>query len=473
MSLGGIKRTAGSSVSPWLGRALAVGAFAALVVLERRRALRSPVEPHWRRELRNLAMAGASALTIQLAEKPVVELLARVVERRHWGLLQRVPLPGGLELPIAVMLMDYTLYLWHILTHRVPYLWRFHVVHHADLDLSATTALRFHFAEMLLSVPWRAAQVLLLGVAPRALALWQKATLAEIVFHHSNLRLPVGAERLLVRLIVTPRLHGIHHSTVREETDSNWSSGLTAWDWLHGTLRCDVPQPAIEIGLPAWRDPEELTLPRLMAMPFRREQRPSWSLPGTDLRPARAAAPAWPRVFPDDAEASISQVRMGPAKQQEESMGERIAVSDELAVGTGQPTRDDLRMLAAEGFRSVVDLRQEGERNQPLTPGPQERQAAESAGMAYVHLPVPTDRLSGDLLARFREEVSRLQKPVFVHCASGKRSGTFAFMHDAIDRGLSGREMMERAEEAGVLYGPQEIREEVRAFVDQKTGKPA
>jgi sterol desaturase/sphingolipid hydroxylase (fatty acid hydroxylase superfamily) len=170
--------------------------------------------------------------------------------------------------------MDYTLYVWHVLTHRVPFLWRFHVVHHADLDLSATTALRFHFAEMLLSVPWRAAQVLLLGIGPRTLSCWQKATLAEIVFHHSNLRLPVRVERHLVRLIVTPRMHGIHHSTVREETDSNWSSGLTVWDWLHGTLLLDVPQQDIDIGVPAWRDPKELTLPTLAAMPFR-EQRPT------------------------------------------------------------------------------------------------------------------------------------------------------------------------------------------------------
>jgi uncharacterized protein (TIGR01244 family) len=473
MSPDSAKRAARSRTSSWLGGGLAVLAFAALVVLERRRALRRPAEPQWRRELRNLAVAGASALAIRIAEKPVVEPLARMVEQRGWGLLQQARLPRWLELPLAVMLMDYTLYLWHILTHRAPFLWRFHVVHHADLDLSATTALRFHFAEMLLSVPWRAAQVVLLGVEPRALALWQKATLAEIVFHHSNLRLPISAERFLVRLIVTPRMHGIHHSTVREETDANWSSGLTLWDRLHGTLRLNVPQPAVEIGVPAWRDPQEVTLPKLMLMPFRREQRPSWSLPSTDRRPVRAAAPAWPRIFPDDAEAPIIQVRMAPAMQQEESMGERMAVNNELAVGTGQPTRDDLRMLAAEGFRSVVDLRREGERNQPLTPGQQERQAAASAGMAYVHLPVPTDRLSDDLLARFHEEVSRLPKPVLVHCASGKRSGTLAFMHDAIARGLSGREMMERAEEAGVLYGPQELRDEVRASVDRKTGSPA
>jgi sterol desaturase/sphingolipid hydroxylase (fatty acid hydroxylase superfamily) len=160
----------------------------------------------------------------------------------------------------------------------VPFLWRFHVVHHVDLDLSATTALRFHFAEMLLSVPWRAAQVALLGVSPRALSLWQTCLLVSILFHHSNLRLPIAVERRLARLVVTPRMHGIHHSTVQEETDSNWSSGLTLWDRLHGTLRLDVPQDGIVIGVPAYRDPEEVTLPALLAMPFGAE-RPTWRPP--------------------------------------------------------------------------------------------------------------------------------------------------------------------------------------------------
>jgi sterol desaturase/sphingolipid hydroxylase (fatty acid hydroxylase superfamily) len=111
-----------------------------------------------------------------------------------------------------------------------------------DLDLDASTALRFHFAEMVLSVPWRAAQVLVLGVGPLALSAWQTLALIEILFHHANVELPVEVERWLCRFLVTPRLHGLHHSIVQGETDSNWSSGLTLWDWLHGTLRLNVPQ---------------------------------------------------------------------------------------------------------------------------------------------------------------------------------------------------------------------------------------
>ncbi|HEV7368210.1 sterol desaturase family protein [Arenibaculum sp.] len=259
-------------VPDWAGTALTVGVFAALMLLERRRPLRGRSEPRWRRDARNLAVAAASAATLRIAERPVVEPLSQLVERRRWGLLKQLDLPVWVELPAAVVLMDYTLYLWHVLTHRVPWLWRLHKVHHADLDLSATTALRFHFAEMALSVPWRAAQVVLIGVGPRALSTWRSALFVSILFHHSNLRLPAGIERRLVRVVVTPRMHGIHHSVVRDEMDSNWSSGLTAWDRLHGTLKLDVPQHRITIGVPDHRDPREVTLGKILAMPFGRDR---------------------------------------------------------------------------------------------------------------------------------------------------------------------------------------------------------
>ncbi|HZU88171.1 MAG TPA: sterol desaturase family protein [Stellaceae bacterium] len=255
--------------------AVVCGAFAALLLAERCRPLRRRVEPGLAREARNLAVAAASALAIRLVERPLVEPLAHAAVHRRRGLLQRRPLPAPLEAALALALLDFTLYLWHILTHRVPFLWRFHLVHHVDLDLTASTALRFHFAEMMVSVPWRAAQVALIGVRPQVLRLWQTATLVEIMFHHSNLHLPLRLERRLGRLIVTPRMHGIHHANVREQTHANWSSGLTVWDWLFGTLRLDVPQEAITIGVPAYRRAEALTLPRLLAMPFRR-QPPSW-----------------------------------------------------------------------------------------------------------------------------------------------------------------------------------------------------
>jgi Fatty acid hydroxylase superfamily len=181
-----------------------------------------------------------------------------------------------------------------VLTHHVPFLWRFHQPHHVDLDLDTSTTLRFHFGEMLLSVPWRAAQILCLGVSRRALSVWQKATLLGIMFHHPNLRLPFTVERWLCHLVVTPRMHGIHHSMMPEETNSNWSSRvLSLWDRLHGTLRLHIPQPEITIGIPASRQAEEVTLEKTLVMPFI-TQRPSWQLPGNGQ--PHAAASQYPKI---------------------------------------------------------------------------------------------------------------------------------------------------------------------------------
>lgn len=251
----------------WSG-VLGVAGFGLLLWLEHRDALRDTVEDKGRRVARNLAVAGVSAVALQLVERPVSIPVARWVARRRFGILHQLALPRWFETTLAVVLLDYSLYAWHVLEHRFQPLWRFHAVHHVDLDLDASTALRFHFGELAASVPWRAATILLVGVTPRSLALYQRLLMASIMFHHSNVKLPLTVERRLSRLIMTPRLHGIHHSTVEDELNSNWSSGLTAWDILHGTLCTDVKQADITIGVPGYQDPPDVTLPKILQMPF-------------------------------------------------------------------------------------------------------------------------------------------------------------------------------------------------------------
>ncbi len=141
-------------------------------------------------------------------------------------------------------------------TRRVP----------RNLAIAGLAALTVQIAEA--PVPSRAARVTVIGVSPRGLSIWQTALLVAIMFHHSNIRLPINLERGLSRIIVTPRMHGIHHSIVPEETDSNWSSGLSIWDWLHGTIRLNVPQDTIDIGVAAYRSPDDVKLPAVLAMPF-------------------------------------------------------------------------------------------------------------------------------------------------------------------------------------------------------------
>jgi sterol desaturase/sphingolipid hydroxylase (fatty acid hydroxylase superfamily) len=213
-------------------------------------------------------MAAISATAISALEKPIVRRLSRMTHQKGWGLVKRFRLPVWAEVSLAVVLLDYTLYIWHVLTHKAPFLARFHRVHHADLDMDASTAVRFHFGEMILSVPWRAAQVLAVGAAPLSLSIWQTVTTMAILFHHSNWRLPYRIERWLCRLVVTPRMHGIHHSIVMEETDANWSTIFSFPDFLHRTVRLNVPQKKLVIGLPTLRDENELTIGKLITMPI-------------------------------------------------------------------------------------------------------------------------------------------------------------------------------------------------------------
>ena len=252
----------------WLNGILTAGAFAALYFLEKKRPLRKQIEPKETNAARDLAIAAAAGLTINTFEKPVTDRLTKFVERKKFGLLKIFRLPRVLETTVAVILLDYTLYIWHVLTHKSPFLWRFHQVHHADLDLTAATAIRFHFAEMTISVIFRAGQVLLIGVSPEALKIWQNLLMYSILFHHSNVKLPESFEKKLQNIIVTPRLHGIHHSVEKDEMDANWSSGLSVWDRLHKTFRDDVPQDEITIGVKGFDEIEDVALGKMLIEPF-------------------------------------------------------------------------------------------------------------------------------------------------------------------------------------------------------------
>ncbi len=255
--------------------ALAACAAAAILAGERWSPLRRQTQREPARLLRNAALGALSMAVVAAVESPLVQPLARRAETRRRGLAQRLPVPAWARDAAAFLLMDYTTYLWHILTHKVSALWRLHLVHHVDLDMDASTALRFHALDMLVSAPYRAAQVALAGASPRALRLWQAFFFASVLFHHSNLRLPAGLERRLAQVLTTPRMHGIHHSTVRGETDSNWSSGLSLWDHLHGSFRLDVPQHRVQVGVPGYRDPAAIRFRPSLLLPFTR-QRDAW-----------------------------------------------------------------------------------------------------------------------------------------------------------------------------------------------------
>jgi len=254
--------------------ALGAAAFLVLIAAERRRPLRRVTQSKWRRVAVNIAFAAVGGIALALAYGPIVIGTAEQARRAGFGLVRWVRLPAAAQALLSFVLLDYTLWIWHLLNHRVPLLWRFHAAHHVDLDLDASTALRFHAGELVLSVPFRALQVALIGVDVPILLAWETVLLVATEFHHSNVRLPLRAERALRAVLVTPRMHGIHHSIVPGEVNSNFGTLLTAWDRLHRTFVHGVPQGRIVIGLAEYRDPERLGLLRSLALPFRSGLRP-------------------------------------------------------------------------------------------------------------------------------------------------------------------------------------------------------
>ncbi len=254
------------------GGALVV--LALLFLAEVRAPLRRRVRPRGERLAVNVVLALVAGLVVRLAVVPVGIAVAGAAERGGFGVLHWLVAPAAIAWAAGLLLLDYTMYLWHRLNHRVPLLWRFHLVHHTDLDLDVSTALRFHAGELLLSCGWRAAQVAVIGPPVALVVVFEVVFETATAFHHSNWRLPPALDRTLASIVVTPRMHGVHHSTLEAETNSNWSVMLSWWDRLHGTLRLERPaEPALVIGLPAYRAP--LGAAGLLALPFGR-QPPAW-----------------------------------------------------------------------------------------------------------------------------------------------------------------------------------------------------
>lgn len=262
----------------WVSAVVLTAILTTMAALETVRPLRRRLEPRLRRTIRNFTTGALSLAIVTVLQAPILMPLVNWTQEHGVGLLNLVDLPVALAVGLAVLLLDYTLWHWHRINHVVPFFWRFHLVHHVDRDMDASTALRFHFGEHALSIGWRVLQVVAIGPSPTALWVFHALLVAAILFHHSNTRIPLRLERFLVRVIVTPRMHGIHHSDWRNETNSNWSSLLSGWDYLHRTVLLSVPQEEVAVGVPAYREPEDVTIGRILWMPFQR-QRDDWRGP--------------------------------------------------------------------------------------------------------------------------------------------------------------------------------------------------
>ena len=239
-----------------------------LLFLETKFQLRKRVQKKFSRTVMNTIVSIPAFGLLRFLFLPVMVLIAFKNYEWHFGLNYLYSLPVLVESIIAFLILDYGNYLWHILNHKIPLLWRFHLVHHTDLDMDISTSFRFHFGELIGSVFFRGAIILLSGASPVLVLVYEIIFEAAAQFHHSNWKLPLQFERILNKLIVTPRMHGIHHSVVKQETDSNYAVIFSFWDRLHRTASFNNFNNEIIVGVPSYNKPEEMTIGFLLKLPF-------------------------------------------------------------------------------------------------------------------------------------------------------------------------------------------------------------
>ncbi|MBF0171063.1 MAG: sterol desaturase family protein [Nitrospinae bacterium] len=232
------------------------GVFALMALGELRLPRRPLTQPKARRWAANLGIVALNTVAVRLLFPAAAIGVALMGEREGWGLLNRVDLPGWLEMALAVILLDMAIYLQHVLFHAAPSLWRLHRVHHVDLDYDVTTGARFHPVEIVLSMLIKMGVVAAIGAGAAAVLLFEVLLNATAMFNHANVRLPLSLDALLRRFVVTPDFHRVHHSVVESEANSNFGFNLPWWDYLFGTYQA---QPAaghegMEIGIHDWRD---------------------------------------------------------------------------------------------------------------------------------------------------------------------------------------------------------------------------
>ena len=252
-----------------------LGVLFAMLMAERLVARGVPRPLGWRRWPSNLALPLIGSALIRLIAPAGAVGVALWAEARGLGLLPALGMPGWVAVPLAVLLLDLAIYWQHRVFHHVPLLWRLHRMHHADPELDATTGLRFHPVEILLSLGIKAAVVVALGAPAIAVLAFEILLNATSLFNHADIRIPQRVERWLRLIVVTPDMHRTHHSEVRAETDSCFGFCLPWWDHLFGSYRA-APAAGLDravIGVPGFRDSAEQRLDRLLLQPFQMEKK--------------------------------------------------------------------------------------------------------------------------------------------------------------------------------------------------------
>lgn len=219
----------------------------------------------------NLGLVALDAVLVRFLFPVVAVGLAVIAQESGWGLLNQLSLPPWIVTILAVLALDFAIYLQHVLFHAVPALWRLHRVHHADLEFDVTTGVRFHPFEIVISMAIKLLLILALGPSAIAVLVFEILLNGTSLFNHSNVRLPSRLDAALRLFIVTPDMHRVHHSILPSETNSNFGFNLPWWDWVLGTY---LAQPSaghtgMTIGIEQFRTRRDLWLDRLLFQPFR------------------------------------------------------------------------------------------------------------------------------------------------------------------------------------------------------------
>lgn len=252
-----------------------LGLFALLATLEALLPRRERSQPRSTRWVTNWSVTLLNTVTLRLMAfaLPLLAVGAALdAEAQGWGLFNALSLPLWFEIMAVVLIFDFAIWLQHLITHKVPLLWRLHRVHHADVDMDVTTAIRFHPIEIALSMLLKIGLVYLLGPAAVAIVIFEIILNGTAMFNHSNLALPQWLDRMVRKVLVTPDMHRVHHSVHRTEHDSNYGFALSIWDRIFGTY---IAQPkaghdAMEVGL-QWQDDRPSRLGWSLALPFARK----------------------------------------------------------------------------------------------------------------------------------------------------------------------------------------------------------
>jgi sterol desaturase/sphingolipid hydroxylase (fatty acid hydroxylase superfamily) len=247
-----------------------VGVLVAMIAWESLLPRRVRSLSRWVRWPGNLGIVALNTLLLRLLLPGVAVGVALFDERSGFGLLNMMSLPAWAKFGLAIVILDLAVYLQHVMFHAVPALWRFHRLHHADLDFDVTTGSRFHTGEIVISMGYKIAVLSLLGAPAAAFISFEVLLNATSMFNHGNALLPEKIDRVVRWFLVTPDMHRVHHSIRRDETNSNFGFNLSCWDRLLGTYRAQpaAGHQAMTIGLDMFRDPGQLRLDRMLLQPF-------------------------------------------------------------------------------------------------------------------------------------------------------------------------------------------------------------